>query len=53
MTCSQERSSVYMAIIAVLVREWLGLSLLRKAWLNMVAPVATGVLLLLTSLSAG
>jgi hypothetical protein len=43
------------AIIAVLVHEWFGLSLLRKAWLNVdlvwvAALVATGVLLLLTSL---
>lgn len=43
------------AIIAVLVHEWLGLSLLRKAWLNVdliwvVALTATGMLLLLTSL---
>jgi hypothetical protein len=46
------------AVIAMLVHEWLGLSLLRKAWLNIdlvwvVALAATGVLLLLTSLSVG
>ena len=42
------------AVIAVLVHEWLGLSLLRNAWLNVdrlwvAALTATGVLLLLTS----
>jgi hypothetical protein len=41
------------AIIAALVYEWLGLALLRRAWLNvdlvwLVALAATGVLLLLT-----